>query len=49
MPFAVSEEIQIYYDDTGEGEPTLLCLPGFTNEHTIFEPLVERLSADPRC
>jgi pimeloyl-ACP methyl ester carboxylesterase len=48
MPFADSEGIQIYYDDTGEGEPTLLCLPGFTNEHTIFEPLVERLSADHR-
>jgi pimeloyl-ACP methyl ester carboxylesterase len=46
MPFAESEGIQIYYDDTGEGEPTILCLPGFTNDHTIFAPLVERLSAD---
>jgi pimeloyl-ACP methyl ester carboxylesterase len=48
MPFADSEGVQIYYDDTGEGEPALLCLPGFTNEHTIFEPLVERLSAHHR-
>jgi pimeloyl-ACP methyl ester carboxylesterase len=48
MPFAESEGIQIYYGGTGEGEPTLLCLPGFTNDHTIFEPLVERLSADHR-
>ena len=48
MPFADSEGIQIYYDDTGEGEPALLCLPGFTNDHTIFAPLVERLSADYR-
>ena len=46
MPFADSEGIRIYYDDTGE--PALLCLPGFMNDHTIFEPLVERLSADHR-
>ena len=48
MSFADSEGIQIYYDDRGEGEPALLCLPGFCNEHTIFKPLVERLSADRR-
>jgi pimeloyl-ACP methyl ester carboxylesterase len=48
MPFAESEGIQIYYDGAGEGEPTLLCLPGFANDHTIFEPLVERLSTDHR-
>ncbi len=48
MPFADSEGLRIYYDDTGEGEPALLCLPGFCNEHTIFEPLAERLSADHR-
>jgi pimeloyl-ACP methyl ester carboxylesterase len=48
MPFADSQGIRIYYDDSGEGEPALLCLPGFCNDHTIFEPLVERLSADHR-
>ncbi len=48
MPFADSEGIRIYYDDRGEGEPALLCLPGFCNEHTIFEPFAERLSADHR-
>jgi pimeloyl-ACP methyl ester carboxylesterase len=48
MPFADSKGIQIYYDDRGEGEPALLCLPGFCNEHTIFEPLAERMSADHR-
>jgi pimeloyl-ACP methyl ester carboxylesterase len=48
MPCAESEGIQIYYDGTGEGEPTILCLPGFANDHTIFAPLVERLSADHR-
>ncbi len=48
MAFVDSEGIRIYYDDRGEGEPALLCLPGFCNDHTIFAPLVERLSADHR-
>jgi pimeloyl-ACP methyl ester carboxylesterase len=48
MPFADSEGIRIYYDDTGESEPVLLCLPGWCNDHTIFAPLAERLSADHR-
>jgi pimeloyl-ACP methyl ester carboxylesterase len=48
MAFVDSEGIRIYYDDRGEGEPALLCLPGFCNEHTIFAPFAERLSADHR-
>jgi pimeloyl-ACP methyl ester carboxylesterase len=48
MPFAASEGIRIYYDDKGEGEPVLLCLPGWCNTHSIFAPLAERLSADHR-
>jgi pimeloyl-ACP methyl ester carboxylesterase len=48
MPFADSDGIRIFYDDTGQGEPALLCLPGWCNTHTIFEPLAERLSADHR-
>jgi pimeloyl-ACP methyl ester carboxylesterase len=48
MPFVDSDGTRIYYDDRGMGEPVILCLPGFTNDHTIFAPLVERLSADYR-
>ena len=48
MPFADSEGIRIYYDDTGEGEPALLCLPGWCNTHALFAPLAERLSNDHR-
>jgi pimeloyl-ACP methyl ester carboxylesterase len=48
VAFVDSEGIRIYYDARGEGEPALLCLPGFCNDHTIFAPLVERLSADHR-
>jgi len=48
MAFADSAGLRIYYDDVGESEPALLCLPGFTNDHTIFAPLVERLSTNHR-
>jgi pimeloyl-ACP methyl ester carboxylesterase len=48
MSFAHSDGIRIFYEDTGEGEPALLCLPGWCNTHTIFGPLAERLSADHR-
>jgi pimeloyl-ACP methyl ester carboxylesterase len=39
---------KIYYDDRGDGEPALLCIPGFTNDHSIFAPLAKRLSQDHR-
>ena len=48
MPFADSEGIRIHYEDTGEGEPVLLGLPGWCNKQTIFAPLAERLSSDHR-
>ena len=28
MPFADSDGIRIFYDETGEGEPALLCFTG---------------------
>jgi pimeloyl-ACP methyl ester carboxylesterase len=48
MPFADSEGIRIFYDDRGEDEPVLLCLPGLWVQHTMFVPLAKRLSADHR-
>ncbi len=48
MPFADSDGTRIYYDDRGTGEPALLCLPGWCVHHTIYSPVVERLSADHR-
>src|SRR5215218_8318218 len=48
MPFANSDGIRIHYEDTGEGEPVLLGLPGWCNKQTIFAPLAERLSSDHR-
>jgi pimeloyl-ACP methyl ester carboxylesterase len=46
MPFADSEGIRIYYEDRGEGEPALLCLPGWCNTHAIFAPLAELLELE---
>jgi pimeloyl-ACP methyl ester carboxylesterase len=48
MPFADSEGTRIYYNDRGTGEVAHLCLPGWCVHHTIYAPLVERLSADHR-
>src|ERR687886_223576 len=48
MPFADSEGTRIYYDDRGTGEPVLLCLSGWCVHHTIYEPLVERMSGHHR-
>ena len=49
MPFADSDGIRIYYEDMGEGEPALLCLPGWCCHHTMFGPtFAERLGADHR-
>lgn len=48
MAFVDSSGIQIYYEDRGEGEPALLCLPGWCVHHTVFLPLVERLSTRHR-
>ena len=48
MPFADSDGVRIHYEDTGEGEPVLLGLPGWCNKQTIFAPLAERLRSDHR-
>ena len=48
MAFADSDGTGIYYEDTGKGEPVLLCLPGWCVHHTIFTPLAKRLSAHHR-
>jgi pimeloyl-ACP methyl ester carboxylesterase len=48
MPFADSGGTRIYYQDEGEGEPTLLCLPGWCTNQTLYTPLAERLSAERR-
>lgn len=46
MAFVDSRGIQIYFDQRGTGEPALLFLPGWCVHHTIYTPVLERLSAN---
>ncbi|MGB9278660.1 MAG: alpha/beta hydrolase [Pseudonocardiaceae bacterium] len=39
----------IAYDDTGDGTPTLLFLPGWCGPRTLFDPLCTRLQNRFRC
>lgn len=40
--------VRIAYDDVGQGEPALLCIPGWATSRAVFRSLVPRLSADHR-
>ncbi len=48
MPFATSNGVRIAFEDTGTGEPALLCLPGWCTHKTLFAPLAQRLSTKHR-
>jgi pimeloyl-ACP methyl ester carboxylesterase len=38
------DRLRIAYEDRGEGEPALLCLPGWCADRFQFAPLMDRLS-----
>ncbi len=42
MPHAISEGIQIAYDDMGQGEPALLFMPGWCVNRSVFSDLFHR-------
>jgi pimeloyl-ACP methyl ester carboxylesterase len=44
MPFVESQGVQIHRDGRGTGEPVLLFLPGWCVHHTIYPPVLDRLS-----
>ena len=39
MAQAASDGIRIGYDDLGQGEPALLCMPGWCSSRAMFERL----------
>jgi pimeloyl-ACP methyl ester carboxylesterase len=43
-----SDGLRISYDDTGQGEPALLFLPGWCGSREVFTPLAERCSTGRR-
>src|SRR6266850_7410748 len=44
MTDARSDGLVIHYDDRGEGEPALLCLPGWCAGRAAFADLAPRLA-----
>ncbi len=48
MPQLTSNGVRISYDDLGKGEPTLLFLPGWCVNRTVFQDLVPRCSRHRR-
>jgi len=40
---------QIYYEDTGSGDQTIVMLHGWTSSHEIFAPAVPAISRYARC
>ncbi len=38
MPYAELEELKLYYERAGSGEPELLFIPGWCCDHTAFQP-----------
>ncbi|GAA5174584.1 3-oxoadipate enol-lactonase [Pseudonocardia eucalypti] len=48
MPFFTNDGNRIYYEDTGGG-PVVVFSHGAFLDHTIWSPVVDRLSADHRC
>src|SRR5262245_16548417 len=48
MPQARSDELIIDYDDRGQGEPALLCLPGWCASRAKYDEFGERTAARRR-
>jgi pimeloyl-ACP methyl ester carboxylesterase len=48
MSDTISDGIRIAYDDLGQGEPALVCLPGWCADKSAFAPLAPRLARGRR-
>src|SRR5947209_18771945 len=47
MPYADSDGVKIWWEETGEGSPVLLLM-GFGNSGRLWQPVAERLAAKHR-
>ncbi|HEX2850942.1 MAG TPA: alpha/beta hydrolase [Acidimicrobiales bacterium] len=43
-----STRLVIAFDDVGDGEPALVCLPGWCSNRTVFRPMLPRLARGHR-
>ena len=47
--FTLKNGEQIYYEDTGSGDQTIVMLHGWTSTHEVFAPVVPEISKYARC
>ncbi len=47
--FALKNGEQLYYEDTGSGDQTIVMLHGWTSSHEVFAPVVQEISKETRC
>ena len=47
--FTLSNGEQIYYEDSGSGEHTIVMMHGWTSSHEIFAPCIQEISNKARC
>ena len=47
--FTLKSGEQLYYEETGSGEETLVMLHGWTSSHEVFAPAVPEISRYTRC
>jgi pimeloyl-ACP methyl ester carboxylesterase len=45
MPYARRDELELYYERAGSGEPELLFVPGWCSDTTFFAPQFEHFAA----
>jgi len=48
VPFADLDDVRLYYERAGTGDPELLFVPGWCCDHTAFQPQFEHFSQGAR-
>ena len=47
--FTLKNGEQLYYEDTGAGDRTIVMLHGWTSNHEVYEPVIPKISKAARC
>ena len=47
--FTLKNGEQLYYEDTGSGDQTIVMLHGWTSNHEVFAPAIPQISRKARC
>ena len=46
MPHATRDDLSLYYEQAGSGDPAFVFVHGWCCDHTFFEPQYEHLQGD---